>query len=237
VSRVFITGASRGLGLEFARQYAAAGWDVVATCRDPGRAVALQRLAADRPRIDIARLDVTDPSAVDALAARLHCTPIDVLINNAGDIGPRDPDRTRLREQLFGSINYAEWQRVLAVNTLAPVKVAEAFLEHVLAGAGRRLIFMSSSTGSNVEGTYPVFAYCSSKAALNKVVTMLAIALRPRGILCAAVCPGHVRTELGGDGATIDVDESVTGLRRVIEALTLERSGSFTRYDGATVPW
>ena len=237
MSRVFITGASRGLGLEFVRQYAAAGWDVVATCRNPDRAAALQQLAAAQPRICVARLDVTDPDAVDALASRLRGTAIDVLINNAGDIGPRDPDRTRLREQLFGSINYGEWQRVLAINTLAPVKVAEAFLEHVLAGAGRRMIFMSSSTASNVEGTYPVFAYCSSKAALNKVVTMLAIALKPRGVICAAVCPGHVRTELGGDGATIEVDESISGLRRVIESLTPEHSGSFTRFDGTTVPW
>jgi NAD(P)-dependent dehydrogenase (short-subunit alcohol dehydrogenase family) len=237
MSRVLITGASRGIGLEFAKQYAEAGWDVIATCRDPARATALAALAAGHPGISVEPLDVTDHAAIDRLAARLAGTPIDLLLNNAGSIGPRDPGHTRIAEQFFGSLNFSEWAKVLAINTLAPVKVAEAFAEHVAASDGRRMVFLSSTTGSNAEGQHAVFAYCSSKAALNKAVTMLAMALKPRGIVCAAVCPGHVRTELGGAGALIDADESVTGLRRVIEGLTPERSGSFTRYDGAPIAW
>ncbi len=238
MTSVMVTGASRGLGLEMTRQYAAVGARVLATCRDPGGSAELAAVAARYPDlIQVAALDVTDHPAVDALAQKYRDLPIDILINNAGDIGPRDPDRSRIHEQHFGTINYAEWRRVLEINTLAPLKVAEAFVGHVAASVRRQMIFVSSTTGSNVEGIYATFAYCSSKAALNKVVTMLAIALKPRGISCAAVCPGYVRTALGGAAAEMDVEESISGLRQVIAGLTLERTGSFTRYNGETIPW
>jgi NAD(P)-dependent dehydrogenase (short-subunit alcohol dehydrogenase family) len=235
---VLVTGASRGLGLELVRQYAAEGATVIATCRDPAGADELAALVALYPAaIRVEALDVTDHAAVDALVARYRGQPIDILINNAGDIGPRDPDRTRLHEQHFGTLNYAEWRRVLEVNTLAPAKVAEAFAGHVAASDRKLMVFVSSTTGSNVEGVYPTFAYCSSKAALNKVVTMLAMALRSKGVTCAAVCPGYVRTKLGGDAAVLGVEESITGLRRVIAALDLARTGTFTRYNGEAIPW
>jgi NAD(P)-dependent dehydrogenase (short-subunit alcohol dehydrogenase family) len=238
VTTALITGASRGLGLEMVRQYAADGARVLATCRNPAQSPGLAALVVRYPAaITVAALDVTDHSAVDALSARFQDQPIDILINNAGDIGPRDPNRTRLHEQHFGTINYAEWRRVLEINTLAPVRVAEAFVDQVAASAQKKMIFVSSTTGSNTEGQYATFGYCSSKAALNKVVTMLAIALKPRGIVCAAVCPGYVRTRLGGDAALLGVEESITGLREVIAGLTLERSGSFTRYNGEAIAW
>jgi len=234
---VLVTGASRGLGLELTRQYAAEAATVIATCRDPAGATELAALAARHPAVRVEPLDVTDHGSVDSLAAKYRGQPIDILINNAGDIGPRDPDRTRLHEQHFGTINYAEWRRVLEINTLSPVKVAEAFVDHVAASDRKLMVFVSSTTGSNVEGVYATFAYCSSKAALNKVVTMLAIALKPRGISCAAVCPGYVRTKLGGDAAVLGVEESITGLRRVIGGLDLSRTGTFTRYNGEAIPW
>ena len=235
---VLVTGASRGLGLELSRQYAADGATVIATCRDPAGATGLAALAARHPAaIRVEALDVTDHAAIDALASKYRDQPIDILINNAGDIGPRDPDRTRIHEQHFGTINYVEWRRVLEINTLSPAKVAEAFVENVVASDRKLMVFVSSTTGSNVEGVYPTFAYCSSKAALNKVVTMLAIALKPRGITCAAVCPGYVRTKLGGDAALLGVEESITGVRRVIAGLNLARTGTFTRYNGDPIPW
>jgi NAD(P)-dependent dehydrogenase (short-subunit alcohol dehydrogenase family) len=238
MTTVLITGASRGLGLELTRQYAADGHRVLATCRSPGHSPDLAGLVTRYPAaIQIEALDVTDHSAVEALSTRYKGQAIDILINNAGDIGPRDPNRTRLHEQQFGTINYAEWRRVLEINTLAPVKVAEAFVEQVAASTQKKMIFVSSATGSNVEGQYATFGYCSSKAALNKAVTMLAIALRPRDIVCAAVCPGYVRTRLGGDAAVLGVEESITGLREVIAGLTLERTGSFTRYNGEAIAW
>lgn len=235
---VLITGASRGIGLELTRQYARDGAHVIATCRHPAAALELAAVAEQYPgRIQPEQLDVTDHHAIDALAARYRGQAIDLLINNAGDIGPRDPDRSRLHEQHFGTLNYAAWRDVLEINTLAPAKMAEAFVEQVAASQGRQMVFMSSTTGSNAEGQYATFAYCSSKAALNKVVTMLAMALRSRNIVCAAVCPGFVRTRLGGSSAVLDVGVSVTGLRQVIDALTLERTGTFTRYNGEVIPW
>jgi NAD(P)-dependent dehydrogenase (short-subunit alcohol dehydrogenase family) len=235
-ARVLITGASRGLGLEFTRQYLAAGSEVIATCRRPATATGLQSLRAD-PRLRIEALDVTDHAAVEALARRLSDLTIDVLINNAGDIGPRDPGVTRLHEQQFGTVNYAEWRRVLEVNTLAPVKVAEAFLPQLLAGRERKLVFISSQTGSNSEGRHAVLAYCSSKAALNKIVGMLATTLAAQGVICAALCPGHVKTELGGAGAVLEPAESIAGLRAVIAGLTPADTGCYRDWNGRTIAW
>ncbi len=235
---VLVTGASRGLGLELVRQYAADGARVIATCRNPAQSPELAALASVYPAaIHVEALDVIDHSAIDALATRYRGQPIDILINNAGDIGPRDPNRTRLHEQQIGTTNYAHWRRPLEINTIAPLRMAEAFVAQVAGSQLRQMIFVSSTTGSNVEGLYATFGYCSSKAALNKVVTMLAIALKPRGIVCAAVCPGYVKTRLGGNAALLGVEESITGLRRVITGLTLQRTGSFTRYNGETIAW
>lgn len=238
MTTVLITGASRGLGLEFTRQYAAEGCEVIATCRNPAAAHELANVAcAAGGRVCVEPLDVADHAAIDALAAKYRGTPIDILINNAGEIGPRDPALTRLPEQLFGTMNYAAWRRVLEVNTLAPLKVAESFAAHVAASAQKKMIFISSSTGSNAEGKHAVIAYCSSKAALNKVVTMLAMTLKDRGVVCAAVCPGHVRTDLGGDSAVLEPPDSISGLRRVIAALTLADSGCYRDYNGVTIGW
>ena len=238
MNTVLVTGASRGLGLELIRQYAADGYRVLATCRRPDESPELAALAKSvGSTVTVEALDVTDHAAIDALALKYRGAAIDILVNNAGDIGPRDPNRTRLNLQQFGTMDYGEWRRVLEINTLSPLKVAEAFVGHVTASARRQMIFVSSTTGSNVEGLFATFAYCSSKAALNKVVTMLAIALKPHGIICAAVCPGYVRTRLGGESAVLGVEESITGLRRVIDELTIERTGSFTRYNGETIPW
>jgi NAD(P)-dependent dehydrogenase (short-subunit alcohol dehydrogenase family) len=238
MTTVLITGASRGLGLEFTRQYATDGCDVIATCRHPAAATALAEVArAAGARTHVEQLDVTDHAAVDGLAEKYRGTPVDILINNAGEIGPRDPGLTRLPEQLFGTMNYAAWRRVLEVNTLAPLKVAEAFAGHVAASAQKKMIFISSATGSNAEGKHVVIAYCSSKAALNKVVTMLAMTLKDRGLICAALCPGHVKTNLGGDGATLTPAQSVAGLRRVIAGLTPADSGCYRDQTGTTVGW
>lgn len=238
MTTVLVTGASRGLGLEFVRQYAAEGCTVIATCRDPAAATALAAVARDaggRVRVEV--LDVADHAAVDRLAAQLAGTAVDVLVNNAGEIGPRDPGLENLYRQQFGTIDYAAWRRVLEVNTLAPVKVAEAFTPHVLAGAGRKMVFISSQTGSNAEGRHAVIAYCSSKAALNKVVGMLAMTLGPRGITCAALCPGHVKTDLGGAGAALEPAESIAGLRRVIAGLAPADGGCYRDWTGRTIPW
>jgi len=235
---VLITGASRGIGLEFTRQYAAGGAAVIATCRNPAKAAELTALAArSGGRVVVEPLDVIDHGAVDALAARYAGTAIDILINNAGDIGPRDPGLSRLHEQQFGTVNYAEFRRVLDVNTLAPLKVAEAFAPHVRASLQRKMIFVSSATASNADGRFAVLAYCTSKAALNKLVGMLALTLTPQGVICAALCPGHVKTALGGAGAVLEPAESIGGLRQVIADLTLADAGCYRDWNGRAIAW
>lgn len=238
MATVMVTGASRGLGLEFVRQYAAAGWEVVACARQPEMSAELDTL---RRRwggtVTVQTLDVTNEQQIDWLVGKYATTPIDVLINNAGDIGPRGAVREHLHKQYFGSLDYNAWRKLFDVNLFAPIRIAEAFADNVERSEQKKMVFVSSTVGSNVEGRQPVFPYATSKAALNKCVSLAAIALRPRGIITAAVCPGHARTELGGSGATVEVADSISGLRKVIAQLTLAQSGSFTRYNGENIPW
>jgi NAD(P)-dependent dehydrogenase (short-subunit alcohol dehydrogenase family) len=231
---VFITGANRGLGFEFARQYAADGWRVLATCRDPAQATALMALRdGSVGPVEVNAMDVTDHAQIDALAGQLAGQPIDVLINNAG-IASADFPR-----QMFGGLDYAGWLSMLSTNTLGPVKVAEALLENVAASQQRKIIAISSTVGSMVEMDHPVFPYATSKAALNKAIRLMASQLQAQGIILAALCPGHAKTDMGlmAEGASVEVDDSVAGMRSVIASLTPARSGSFTRYNGETVAW
>jgi NAD(P)-dependent dehydrogenase (short-subunit alcohol dehydrogenase family) len=235
---ILVTGASRGIGLEFVRQYAAAGWDVIAAARDPATARALdgvRRRAGGNVAVE--PLDVTHPQQLEWLVGKYAETPIDVLLNNAGELGPRGAHREHLHRQFFGSLDYQAWRRVMEVNLFAPIRIAEAFAEQVERSGEKKMIFVSSTQGSIAEGTVPVFAYCSSKAALNKCVAMTALAVEPRGIIATAVCPGHVRTELGGQGATLEPADSVASLRRLIARLVPGDSGQFIRHDGTRVAW
>lgn len=225
---VFITGANRGLGLEMARQYVADGWRVLAGCRDPDKAEALRALG--NGGVEIHALDVSDHNQVDDLAGRLSGAAIDLLINNAGVLGGHD-------HQDFGDIDYDIWEDVLRVNLLAPVKVAEAFADHVAASERKTMAFLSSQLGSiaNAGGGY--FIYGTSKAALNMAVKSMAVALKPRGIAVVATHPGWVQTDMGGAEADITPQTSVTGLRRVFDSVKPGDSGRFVQYDGVELPW
>ena len=227
---VLITGASRGIGLEFARSFAADGWWVLAGCRQPDRAHDLKALAADsNGAVRVHRLDVTDGLRVEALARELAGDPIDILLNNAGIMGPQTG---------FGETDYDEWLPVFAVNTLAPMRMAERFVEHV-AGSERKLIVnISSRMGSIEENTSGGnYIYRSSKAALNMVAKGLSLDLAPRGITVAVFHPGWVKTDMGGQNALITPAESVAGMRAVIDGLTPKDTGSFHAYDGSGIPW
>ncbi len=231
---VLITGANRGLGLEFAKQYAEAGWTVIACCRDRGTADELRNLAkANEGRVKVERLDVLDHATIETVAAAYKGQPIDVLINNAGEMGPKREDIGR---QSFGGMEYDIWDRILRTNVFGPMKVSEEFVENVAAGEHKKIIHISSTVGSNEESrTKPVFCYGPSKAALTKVSTLMAEVLRARGISVLALCPGHVKTQLGGIDAKIEIPDSITGMRKVIDGLNLETSGSYLRYTGETV--
>ena len=223
---VLITGANRGIGLEFARQYAEAGYRVHAACRAPGSADALASLGE---RVTLHALDVTDHAGIEALAAGLENEAIDIVINNAGIYG---------KAQEFGKIDYASWQEVMRVNTLAPLKMAECFLPHLEAGKMKTIASLTSRMGSIADNSAGgVYIYRSSKAALNAAARSLALDLAPRGITVIVFHPGWVKTDMGGPGALIDAETSVAGMRAVIEGAGPKDSGRFFAYDGAEVPW
>ena len=213
---VLITGANRGLGLEFARQYAADSWDVVATARQAS------------PELDQlgVRVEALEMSALDSVAAfgsRLDA--LDLLIANAGTYGPRQPSNA---EDAQG------WSETFAVNTIAPYLLAQSVLP-LVKRAGGKLIAVSTKMGSiadNTSGGY--IAYRSSKAALNMAWRSLAIG---SGVTCAVLHPGWVRTRMGGSSAPLEPEDSVAGMRRVIESLRPDQSGGFYNYDGSEIPW
>ncbi len=227
MATVLITGANRGLGLEYARQYAADGWHVIATCRVPEDAHDLKSLEGD---IVIHELDVLDHGQIQALAKTLRREAIDVLLNNAGIYGPK-PSK-------LGGIAYDTWEEVMRINVMSPLKVCEAFRDHVSANEMKKIAVMSSKMGSMSDNDSGAsYIYRSSKAALNAVMKSLSVDLKLRGISVAILHPGWVRTDMGGSGGLIGAPESVLGLRRAIENLTLENSGHFYNYDGSEIPW
>jgi NAD(P)-dependent dehydrogenase (short-subunit alcohol dehydrogenase family) len=228
---VLVTGANRGLGLEFARQYATEGWQVFAACRAPDDAKELQQLAAGSGRrIRLLALDVTDTASVRAAAAELKGESIDLLLNNAGVGGPRN--------QQIGRLDYAAWTRVLDANTLGPMRVVEAFVENVAKSGLKQIVTITSGMGSVADNTSGgAYAYRSSKAAVNIVMKSLAIDLASRGITCVVMNPGWVRTDMGGSGGKLSPAESIHALRSVIASLKPEDSGKFLNYDGNPYPW
>lgn len=224
---VLITGASRGIGLELSRQYAAAGWTVLACCRDPAKAGVLKSLGG---KVAAHALDVNEDKAITVLAGKLKGIAIDVLINNAGVAG---------REAgTLGSVSSAVWQETFRTNTIAPFKVAEAFIEHVASSKHKKMIAITSRLGSislNDDGGR--YAYRSSKAALNMVWKSLAVDTRAKGLICAVFHPGWVRTDMGGQTAPVTPADSAAGMIKVIGGLKASDTGGFFNYDGQKFPW
>lgn len=232
---VLITGANRGIGLELARQYVDEGWHVLATCRDPENATALSELSG-QGKLTVYPLDVTDHVAIDELAKELSGTVIDVLLNNAGIIGPV-PIPENIHRQNFGSIDYDLWQQVLQTNTFAPVKLAEALLPNILKGDQKKVVTISSTVGSVVERKTPAYAYATSKTAVNKAMTLLAEDLREQGIAVGLICPGYVKTRMDFGEADVEISESAAGIRERIAELDMSLSGTFRRFNGEDIAW
>ena len=231
---VLITGANRGLGLEFARQYARAGWQIIATCRTPDKAEHLQSLADENTDVSVHRMDVSDHASIDALAKDLTGQPIDILINNAG-IASDDFAR-----QMLGNFDFDAWADMIRTNTFGPLKVSEAFLDNVANSDIKKIAAVSSTVGSLSEmNNYPVYPYGTSKAALNKAMRVMAEQLRDQNIAVICLCPGHAKTDMGmkAEGASVEVDDSVEGMRRQIEDLSMNTTGTFRRYNGETIDW
>ena len=230
---ILITGSNRGIGLEFTRQYAVKGWHVIATCRTPGNADALNALASEHSNITIEKLDVTNFEAIDALAAKYEATAIDILLNNAGITGGGE-------NQMFGDLKYDVFRDVMHINVRGPMKMAESFIEHVKASDQKKIINITSSEGSisTVVGNAGYF-YRASKASLNMMSRNLSKHLKGRGVIVGLVNPGPVDTDMMKDFpfAKMTPEESVTGMVEVIDNYTMETTGTFIHYNGDEITW
>ena len=230
MTRLLISGANRGVGLELVRARLAQGDHVIACARLPEEADALQALkhtASDR--LVILPLDVADAPSVFDLGASLGDRPIDVLVNNAGIIGPQ--------AQSTRDMDFDGWAHTLAINTLGPLRVTQALLPNLRHGEKPRILIVSSQMGSMASHASDRLAYRSSKAAVNKVAQALATDLKPMGNAVAAIHPGWVRTRMGGQGAPLDPAESAAGISVLIDRLDLSRTGQFLNVDGAPLAW
>lgn len=226
--QLLITGANRGIGLEFVKQYANEGWRVFACCREPESAHDLQVLAKTHGQIQILALDVADFKQIDVLSEELQNHKIDLLINNAGIYPPSD----------LNHVNYEEWISAFKINSIAPFKMAKAFTPHLSKGQLKKVATLSSKMGSLDDNTSGgSYIYRSSKTAVNMVMKSLAIDLQDIGISVVTLHPGWVQTDMGGSNALIDTQTSVSGLRKVIANLSLQHTGKFIAYDGKEIAW
>ena len=245
---VLITGSNSGIGLELTKQYAARGWTVIATHRRSSIPASLAAVIAEHDNVQVERMDVTSAEDISALAEKLRSVPIDLLLNNAGvyndrgscneDSCPGDWDT-----QDFGNLGYGLFDTIMAVNVRGPLMVSEAFVEHVAASDKKVIASMSSTNGSLTEplgGAGAIF-YRSSKAALNRAMQLVTLALEDRGITVIMLHPGAVATErqayLADFPGMIDTQTSVIGLIETLERVTFEDRGRFIQYDGTTAPW
>jgi NAD(P)-dependent dehydrogenase (short-subunit alcohol dehydrogenase family) len=225
---ILISGASRGLGLEFVRQYADAGWRVYATCRDPERADRLHALG--QPNVSLHQLDVASEESLHALAAELQDVPVDILLANAGIAEPRPVTPE--------TITRSDWIDVIAVNSFAPLALAGAFKANLLAGEQKKAVAISSlmgSIGSNDWGTQ--YVYRASKSALNALWRNLSIDWKADNLICALMRPGFVKTEMTNFKGDLSPEETVAGMRGVMDRLTMADSGGYHSYDGRQLPW
>lgn len=226
---VLITGANRGIGFEFAKQYEALGWRVIATTRDPASAGDLNAFARDHTNVVVEKLDVLDHAGVDALARKYAGQPIDVLINNAGVM--QGPDKG----QMVGTIDYAEFDRFYRTNAMGPLKVSEAFYPNVKASKFK--VMSALTTGKGKQGIpVPGFSlYKTSKAALDSIQQEIALRWKNQGIKVVTLNPGRVLThgEPASPGqSTVSAADSIRGMIGIIDKLTMEQSGQTIQWDG-----
>ena len=213
---VLITGANRGIGLEFARQYAADGWNVIATARTSSPDL-------DALGVTVKPLDLSDAAAVEAFAID---RTLDLFIANAGTSEPKETQ---------GAANAHDWQAMMMVNAIAPYQLGKALLPRMAHGG--KMIAISSGMGSIGDNGGGWVPYRTSKAALNMAWSSLALEARSRGVACVLFSPGWVKTDMGGAGAEITAEQSVSDMRRLIERLTIDQTGKFLRRNGSELPW
>jgi NAD(P)-dependent dehydrogenase (short-subunit alcohol dehydrogenase family) len=222
---VLITGANRGIGLALARKFSKEGYDVIGTARKPDAATELKKTGAR-----ILQLDVANQSSVDAMAAELEDTPIDIVINNAGIAGHSAPNLADLKVDYLSP--------VLNVNTLGPLRVTQALIDNVMASDRKLVVNISSMMGSMELNTFGCcLGYRASKAALNSITVTLAVNYKDEDIAFVTMHPGYVQTDMNEGRGEISPMKSAAGIFRVIEGLDKSDSGKFYDNDGNAMPW
>jgi NAD(P)-dependent dehydrogenase (short-subunit alcohol dehydrogenase family) len=252
---VLITGANRGIGIEFAKQYAERGWIVIASCRNPDSAKDLQALQRNHENLQLVQIDLVDSAGIDQFAQSLNGKPIDVLINNAALLGD-------LKTQLFGQIDYVQFTQILAVNAIGTMKLSESLTPNIRLGTQKKIITLGSSAGSiaSINGNPDLYAYRASKAALHLLMRNLSFELADDGIVVGIINPGLVDTRgfaemLAGTkpippefqqivnllkAGVIQLstpEAAVTDMIALIDELAPEQSGVFLNADGTPLPW
>ncbi|WP_373490836.1 SDR family oxidoreductase [Parasphingorhabdus sp.] len=221
MATIIITGANRGLGLEMAKQYAADGWNVIGTAREPEKADALNAIDA----VTVLPLDAAEDASIETFAKDLGDQPVDLLINNAGIYGPSEFDRK-------------DWLDLFSINVIGPVRLATALKDNVARSADGKMVVISSQVGSIAENdSGSMIYYRTSKAAVNQAWTCLAKQWQDDGLTLAMLHPGWVQTDMGGEDADLTPQESVEGMRGVIGGLTHDQNGKFYDYSGREIPW
>ncbi len=228
MATILVTGANKGVGLELAKRYAARGDQVLACCRNPDEATELNAIADN---VAVLGVQISDGASVAALAESVGDRSIDVLINNAGMAGPVP------NQQSGTEMDFDGWAETFAVITMAPLRVLQAFRDNLKAGTDPKAVTITSQMGA-LDLNWPVmYAYCSSKAAVNKVMRMMSAEMAGDGIAVVLIHPGHVRTDMGGPKGEIDADESAQGIVSVIDNTSMETTGSFMQWNGKPHNW
>lgn len=232
---VLVTGASRGLGLEFVRQYLADGWHVIATCRNPAKATELKKLLRAHDSLTLFQMDVQDGTSIARLKKGLRNVPIDVLLNNAGVVG-KDYYKNG-KELTLDKVNYAELARVIDVNMTGPLRVTEALLPNVKKSKYKKIVSISSVSGSIKNGWSDAVAYSVSKAGLNCIMRAFAADLKRYKVMTINVCPGPTATNMNRRPGTFKATDSVRRLKKIIDTAGLKDTGRFVDRNGKDIPW
>ena len=229
MSTVLIAGASRGIGLELAKQYASNGDNVIACARDTSAASLLDEAASGADNISVQQMDIGDPASIEAAAAAIGDAPIDILIVSAGAVGGG--------RQTLDDLDIEEWHRTLDINTIGPALVAKAFKPNLVASGNGNLMIMTSQLAASTWPMGGMYIYSSTKAGVSKVGQILALDWAADPVTVTVVHPGWVQTDMGGPQAEITAEESASGIRNVIAGLTKEDSGKFYKWNGDIHPW
>ncbi|MEM6707763.1 MAG: SDR family oxidoreductase [Pseudomonadota bacterium] len=227
MATVLITGANRGIGLQMAKQYAERGDTVIACCRAPDQAAELNGLTG----VELEAVEVGSDDSVAALKARLGDRPIDVLINNAGMAGPAPA------MQSADAMDTAGWAETFNVNTMAPLRVVQALRPNLAAAGSAKAVTITSQMGALSLDMPVMYAYCSSKAAVNKVMRMYASDAAKDNIAVQLIHPGWVKTDMGGEQAAIEPEDSAAGILKVIDDLSMDTTASFKQWNGEDHGW